>query len=164
MLAFDKKMKEKKLFFTEFMFSGYKEKSSNYYFPVLIGAETADIAGDISKKIVKMLQLEFNKIKVLPLQIYQDPLLSETLSSFAEHGYQAEIYKLDLRSLTLTSLESQRVKLSKPIYIVPQNLQEIYTHTLHYQLERSSLLTTQVHKERDFQKEFLILKMYKLQQ
>lgn len=152
-------MKGNKSYFTEFMFSTDREKSSMYYFPVLIKAQNAELAAGIRGSIIKILQPVFNQIKFLPLRTFKDPLFSEMLRSFSEHQCTAEVYKIDLKSMRLSSLENEPINLNTQMRIVPQNLQIILRHTIHYHLERHCLLTTQFHKEVDFEKEFLILKI-----
>lgn len=152
-------MKGKSLYFTEFLFNIQHEEDCNYYLPILINTTSAEGAALVRGKMARDLQTHFNAVKFTPLRQFRNPMFSEMLRSFVELQCQAQIFKLNLGRKELISMENDAIELSDHMRIVPQHLNLIFRHTISYHLERACLLTTQFHKEIDFDKDYLVLRI-----
>ena len=147
------------MYFTEFEFCFTDAPETVYWFPVLINAKDIENAEEVKNSIIRLLTKKFNLLKTYELRKYEAPLYSKTLKPLVDTHQKVEILKLNLKALTLANFEEEiGVKLANEYQIIPQMLLIGYRHTITNKLKRFGFLTTQIHNEPDYEKEFLVMK------
>lgn len=148
-------------FFAEFEFRTGGDESI-LWFPILINEETIANAQKLKLKIDSILIRKYEIIDSYDVVIYKEPMYSAALRKYILKKRRAEILKLSLNQLTLEHLfEKKRyISFNQHIVIVPQNLLLIYKHITEMHLDALSFLTTQFSSNLDYEKEFLVLRIY----
>lgn len=149
-------------YFTEFEFRSSSDQECVFWFPILINERSRAEAEKVKTQIEAILTQKFELVRNYSVLEYLEPMYSEALRKYINEKRRAQILKLSLQHLTLDYLfENQRyISFNQHIVMVPQNLILIYRHIAEMHLENLSFLTTQFNSNIDFNKEFLMLKIY----
>lgn len=146
------------LYFSEFLLRT-KNGGERYYLPIIIDSENEDIAINTKNQIKEKLNSTFEEVKSNAIKTFNQAIYSEILPEETETKKNAQLCKINIENQKMESYGEEAVPLSNGMKIVSQNLQLTLKHNIYYHLEQSSILTTKVNSENDFDKDFLILKL-----
>lgn len=147
------------MYFTEFEFCFWDAPEAVYWLPVLINTKDLQNAQSVKDSIIGTLTKKFRLLRTGDLKKYETPLYPSTLKPLVATQQKVQILKLNLKALTIASFEQEiGVKLASEYQIIPQMLLTGYRHTITNKLKRFGFLTTQIHNEPDYEKEFLVMK------
>ena len=145
-------------YFAEYEF---KNKSSKYWFPLLINSISTIEAEAVYNSIHGNLAREFDDIKQFKIKPFNNYTYSQALRPFSKSKKSAQVAALKLDELKIEVIDGPDDLIIKDIIkIQPQHLLNYYKHSIQQYLDDQSFLTTQYHNNQDISKEYLILQLH----